>query len=398
MKMKIITLTGALLLMAIICLAVQASGQIQDQDDLIKQLASDNIEQRINALKILKESGSAPNEQVKKALIDLVDKENKIVEAKLRESDVQIGIGEYYGEYLSELVSIVERHADLNDRRTLSILLHNFHAGAGVLDQGEAIVPLLTGMLKEDFFLNRKHAVQMLRRLVNDYRSKLSDATVAAIEQALIESLRDHHPMVRLAAEQLLPKVSLNSSLGQIQTELIRQLDSADWRRRAEAFQKLHLDVTPTGAETAIIMDALLPLLDKENSIMTSGAISEGKEEYARYYDLLLETVSTHSDIANNRVLAIVAHSSYSLDSPLVQKLLSQGEMMCVQLSNMSRSKLPGERLKAIILLEELVTSYRHTIDNFMMEVIKQIFDDRSQDSDEMVRKRAQQALSKIGN
>ena len=386
-------------MMAIICLAVQASGQIQDQDDLIKQLASDNIEQRINALKILKESGSAPNEQVKKALIDLVDKENKIVEVKLRESDVQIGIGEYYGEYLSELVSFVERHADLNDRRTLSILLHSFHTGAKMLDQGESLVPLLMEMLKEDFGLTREYAVEIMARLVSERRSKLSDATVQAIKQALTESLHDHHPMVRHVAERLLPKVSLSSSLGQNQTDLIRHLDSADWRRRAEAFEKLRLTIAAPRAEAESIKDALLVLLDNENRVITTGVMGDDREEYSKYYDVLLETVFTQSDVSQRQVLSILIRGSYSnLDSPLVQKLLNQGERVYPYLCDMSKSELPGERLKAIILLEELATKYRRTIHDFTVEVIKQIFTDKSQDSDEMVRKRAQQALSKTGN
>jgi len=203
-------------LIASIGLAVRSSGQDQ-QGNLIKQLASTDVNQRMEAFEKLRSSGIASdNKELKDALLDLLDRENQLIEATLRESNGKVGAsakyGEGYSEYVGWLAGTVLEQADLADKRTLSILLRTpyhptSHFASTLLKQGDAVVPILVEISNSDVSIMRAEATQMLGLLIEKHRSRISKPTVELIRQALNQRLYDEELIVRKFATESLRKV-----------------------------------------------------------------------------------------------------------------------------------------------------------------------------------------------
>jgi hypothetical protein len=68
------------------------------------------------------------NLQVREALLDLLDRENQLIESTLRDSHRQVGVsakyGEDYGEYVDQLAETVDPFANWNDSRQVCIFVH----------------------------------------------------------------------------------------------------------------------------------------------------------------------------------------------------------------------------------------------------------------------------------
>ena len=218
MEMKVFGAISALLLTAGITFAVHSSAQIQDQNDIIRQLNSDDTEQRIEAFYQIKEKGLArDNKELQTALLNLLDKENRLVDGALRESAQQVGAsaryGEGYSEYHAWLAELVMSFADLNDRRTLSILMHSsYHPTSRFIkkmfvSRAEQVVPILIELSHSDLSIRRAEAIETLEFLLTDYRDKISDGTAKAVKQSLTERLSDSDPEIRLQVEHSLQKL-----------------------------------------------------------------------------------------------------------------------------------------------------------------------------------------------
>jgi hypothetical protein len=211
-RTKIAVILGIMFLVASVDLIVNSSSQ--DQDSLITQLKSNDWEERSKAFYSIHSIDSSPNvEEIKAALLDLLDRENQLIESTLKESNGEKGVsvkyGERYSEYYSDLLRFVEKQSDLSDKRSLSIILHGGYDPESefaqkLLNRGEDIVPILMEMHKSDLFSARYNSVMMLGQLVGKYRGKVSNQTVDQIAKILSASQYDSNPMVRVGATKSL--------------------------------------------------------------------------------------------------------------------------------------------------------------------------------------------------
>lgn len=113
----------------IIGVASAVSQESEDGMALLFQLHSDNWQQRARAVEKLAGLSIRRSKEINDALIDLLDRENRLVESTLRESSglegVSVKYGEAYSEYYAVLIGAVDQVANYNDQRTLSILVHS---------------------------------------------------------------------------------------------------------------------------------------------------------------------------------------------------------------------------------------------------------------------------------
>jgi hypothetical protein len=212
---KIAVILGVIFLIASVDLIVNSSSQ--DQSDFITQLKSNNWEDRAKAFYTIHSIDSSPDaKEIKAALLDLLDRENQLIESTLKESNGEKGVsvkyGEGYSEYYSDLLRFVEKQSDLSDKRTLSIIVHGGYDPESVfaqklMNRGEEIVPILMEMHKSDLYGARYNSVMMLGQLVGRYRSKVSDQTADQIMQILIASQFDSNPMVKAGAIKSLQRL-----------------------------------------------------------------------------------------------------------------------------------------------------------------------------------------------
>jgi hypothetical protein len=85
-KTKIAVVLGVIFLMVNVDLIVNSSSQ--GQNDLIAQLKSSNWEDRAKAFYSIHSIDSSPNaKELKAALLDLLDRENQLIESTLKESN-----------------------------------------------------------------------------------------------------------------------------------------------------------------------------------------------------------------------------------------------------------------------------------------------------------------------
>jgi hypothetical protein len=138
--------------------------------------------------------------EVKAALLDLLDRENRTDLAQEPEFDSDTN--EAYAEYVASLLGTVSSLADWSDPRQLCILAHApYNADsefAGKLATAkQAIIPCLIEMSKSASSEDRYKAVPVLVQLLAK-DDKFRPETVQAISQIIVEGLHDHDGIVRL--------------------------------------------------------------------------------------------------------------------------------------------------------------------------------------------------------
>jgi HEAT repeat protein len=180
---------------------------------LLSQLHSDNWQQRAAAVdKLIENRHARMPDEVKNALLDLLDRENALIESTLRESNgvegVSVKYGEGYSEYYSTLAGAVDQSADYNDKRTLGILVHSSYSpdspfAAKLASQGEVVIPMLLDLANSDLAAYRSKGLGVLGEIlkVEKYRlSRLPAETLEQVEQALIKGTGDEDVGVRMLA------------------------------------------------------------------------------------------------------------------------------------------------------------------------------------------------------
>ena len=128
---------------------------------LLAKLRSDNWQERAEAVERLDAMPDVlQSDEVKKALIDLQERENQLIEQTLRESNGRDGVSVKYGEgyseyYFGPLSSAVGKVADYSDQHTLEVLVRNAYNpdspfAKKLISYGEAIVPTLLEKANSD--------------------------------------------------------------------------------------------------------------------------------------------------------------------------------------------------------------------------------------------------------
>jgi hypothetical protein len=235
MKRKVLTLF-VLLVFLVVGVVFAMSQKSEDQAILLSQLESDNWRQRAIAVdKLIASRNTAKSEEVKNAMIDLLDRENQLIESTLRESNglegVSVKYGEGYSEYYSVLLGAVDQVADNNDTRTLNILVHSSYNSDSpfakkLASYGGAVVPMLLDMASSDITTYRGKALGVLGEIlkVEKFRlNRLPADTNARIEQALIRGAGDEDVGVRILAVQSLGKAGNKDTI-----ELLERIAQSD--------------------------------------------------------------------------------------------------------------------------------------------------------------------------
>jgi len=237
MKTRNLTLLALIaVFIAGVAFAVSQTGD--DQPKLLSQLRSDDWLQRSRGVeKLIADRKALGSKEVKDALVDLLDRENQLVEATLRESNglegVSVKYGEGYSEYYAVLLGAVDQVADYNDKRTLSILVHcSYNSDSPfavkLASHGEPIVPILLEMTNSDISSSRANAVGVLGEVLKIGKYGvvvLAPETQGQVEQALIRGTDDEDVGVRMLAVQALGKAGNQDTIQLL--EKIAQSDKA---------------------------------------------------------------------------------------------------------------------------------------------------------------------------
>ena len=193
----------ALTLIAITAIVVLATNrQGENQADLLAKLSSPNWQSREEAVeKLTGNPDSLKGNEVRSALVELLERENRLIEETLRESNgtegVSVKYGEGYSEYYSRLLGAVEQAADFNDSRTLAALARSsFNPGSSLgkklASHGNAIAPSVLEVTSSDIPSIRSQAFGVLGEIVNTDKNQadhMSTEVRAEAKHALVREL-----------------------------------------------------------------------------------------------------------------------------------------------------------------------------------------------------------------
>jgi hypothetical protein len=139
---------------------------------------------------------------------------------------------------------------------------------------------------------------------------------------------------------------------------LLTQLQSDDWRQRADAVEKVQGNPEELGSVQ--VKRALFDVFDKENQIIKA-SLQDGDgitnkpgfgEDYTEYYyGPLSDTIDKITDPSDPATLDSLARSSYNPDSNFAKKLAGYGELVIPTMLKVTNSDLPEERQRAIAVL-----------------------------------------------
>jgi hypothetical protein len=149
--------------------------------------------------------------------------------------------------------------------------------------------------------------------------------------------------MLKRCISGLLLSFSLNSTAQTLLSDTVKQLQSRDWMKRAEAVQRFQSH--PEWLDTSDARRVLLELLAHENhgdAKPRSGFGVTGSEGHAEYYADVLGLVDSFVDSSDQHAVMILAHSVYNADSEFAIKLSSYGETVVAPLLVLSRHEDPG--------------------------------------------------------
>jgi hypothetical protein len=205
-----------LIVMVMASLALGINQQDHNQSDLLSRLRSGEWKERAAAVnKLIAGREALRSDDVKNALIDLLDKENQeIVSAYQEGRPVSVKYGEGYSEYYSTLLDAVDQVADYNDIRQLNILVRCSYNpdspfAMKLASYGEAPVPALLELAGGDFAPHRENALAILGEILK--RDKLRIRRIRKemreeIKQALVKGTNDEEFWVRSQAVQSIGK------------------------------------------------------------------------------------------------------------------------------------------------------------------------------------------------
>jgi hypothetical protein len=173
-------------------------------------------------LQSIRSTSGAPAPSVRQHLVDILERGNRIMQSTLRESAGEKGVGEAFGEPYSALLGILQQFGNMQDQRTLEVLVrgsYNEDSPFGVQlakQYGERIAPIVLEMSRSDFFAARVKGTQMLGTILRENRD-LKPETISAIRTAILRTAFDEQVMVRLAAVGALEKAGTSDDISVLQ-------------------------------------------------------------------------------------------------------------------------------------------------------------------------------------
>jgi len=214
------------------------SAQDQNLSHLLDKLMSEEWVERAAAVgKVLKIPGALQSADVRTALFDLLDRENRVIEDSFRRGlGVSNEYGEEYGGYYSALLGKLSEVADYKDKRTLQIFARASYNpdspfARQLAESGQPIVPIALELLKSDLGWRRVNAIAILgmvyeRRQVH----RLPEESVELIKQTIVATAtKDNNSVTRQTAVEILGRTGTASDLPLLQR--IAATDPATYKR-----------------------------------------------------------------------------------------------------------------------------------------------------------------------
>jgi hypothetical protein len=183
------------------CTAQQKTTERPKVAVLLAALHAEKWSDRASACEQLLSSPDAMNNpEVKSALIDLVDRENRTDLSKEAGFDPEASEG--YAEYIGELLGTVATTADWKDPRQVCILAHSPYDpdspfAAQLAMTGQLVIPCLMRMTESSSWGDRYQAVALLIQICARADNVTSE-TVQRIRQVTIAALHDREDTVRV--------------------------------------------------------------------------------------------------------------------------------------------------------------------------------------------------------
>lgn len=196
------------------CLGGQGRTDAHKVDDVLSQLKSREWLARADGLERLRSDPSTlTRRDVREALLSLLDAENRLVEATLRESKGREGIsakyGEEFGDYLNQLGQTVDSFADWNDSKQVCIFVRTRYDSQGsfaarIASRPRIAVPCLIEMFGSDVGLVRAKAAPVLVQALAKAPNTLNAKTAQKAKQIVRQALLDPYDAVRIDAVRAL--------------------------------------------------------------------------------------------------------------------------------------------------------------------------------------------------
>jgi hypothetical protein len=196
------------ILASVICQAQEDSAK-PSLAQLLRQLGSSQWRDRARAYeKLRSDSKLLSDYHVQEGLLDLLDREDQLIESTLRSSNEQVGVsdkyGEEYSEYLGNLGEAVDSFADWNDARQVCICVHESYNpesrfAAKIAMHGKIALPCLMRMYGSDIGLARAEAAPLIvQALAKVPAGSLGDKAILAAKRLVLKALRDSSEAVRI--------------------------------------------------------------------------------------------------------------------------------------------------------------------------------------------------------
>jgi|GEM_PF-3371219 len=144
-------------------------------------------------------------------LIDLLDRGSRIIEAALRASNGQTGVGEEFGELYAQLADWLWETGDRNSQQVLDVLVRAGYSADSPFAReiargyGGRIVPALLEKARSDVPIFRSEALRMLGTVLQN--STLEPTTSSMLHGAITVGAFDPDAGVRLAAVRTLGEI-----------------------------------------------------------------------------------------------------------------------------------------------------------------------------------------------
>lgn len=178
-----------------------------DINDSLAKLHSANWTERYSGFSELSSAvGAMQTENVRNAILELLDREDQLIESTLRDSNEQIGVddkyGEGYGEYVGQLGETADSFADWNNPHEVCVLVRQAYEWDGqyagkVAAHPKTSIPCLIRAYKSDVGLSRAQAASTLVRALAVGEKDLDPETIQRAKQVILSAVQDPHDAVR---------------------------------------------------------------------------------------------------------------------------------------------------------------------------------------------------------
>lgn len=192
-----------------------------------RKLSSPDPNERAAAFVQLEKAGALNAPDATEILLNLLDRENQLVESTLRESKEEFGVsskyGEDYAEYLAALLGACSERCDKSSPRTALVLASATHTPSGdffeefVREYGKAVLPMMLEKARSDLSIFRTEAVQTLGAILLAHPT-LTAPQKANIRNVVIAATRDDSIAVRYGAVQTLGCIGTASDVEVLST------------------------------------------------------------------------------------------------------------------------------------------------------------------------------------